>query len=120
MNPIVQGIRRKPATAAIGHKLAKAHDVGKILRAYPLALIDSDAARPDKPTAATDPVERDLEERDGQRGERNRVLQVSLLYRLSSHLRPPEHRAAYRPPSHGLVPVTMMQVRIMRVLVHEP
>src|SRR5467141_170785 len=96
------------------HKLAKAHDVGKILLAYPPALIDGDAARPDKPTAATDPVERDLEERDGQRGERNRVLQVARLCRLSSHLRPPEHRAAFGPPSHVLVLVTMMQVRIMR------
>jgi hypothetical protein len=48
------------------------------------------------------------------------VLQVALLCRLNSHLQPPEHRAGFGPPSHALVRVTMMQARIMRVLVHEP
>ena len=52
-----------------GHELAKAYDVGKFLLAYPAALLDGDAARPDE--AAAEAAERDLEERDEQRCERN-------------------------------------------------
>jgi hypothetical protein len=51
------------------HELAKAQDVGKLLFADPLALLDRYATRPDN--AAAETIECDLEERNEKRIERN-------------------------------------------------
>ena len=78
------------------HELAKAHDVGKFLLADPAALLHGDPTRPDDPAAKA--AERAGEERDEERRQRNRLLQVPLMRRLG-HLRSPGHRAAVGPPS---------------------
>jgi hypothetical protein len=73
-------------SARSGHELAKADNVGEFPVAYPAAVLDGDAARPDNSAAAADTAEGDGEERGKKRGERNRPLHVLLLGCRLSHL----------------------------------
>src|SRR5712671_4687035 len=82
------------------HELAETDDVGEFGLAYPPALIDGDAVRPDE--AAAEPAQRDLEECDKKRAERYGLCECSRRCRLE-HCRPPngwrassQHRAEGR------------------------
>ena len=78
-----------------GHKLAKAYDIREFAVSEPATLLDSDAARPDNPSAAADTAQRNTEKRIEQSGQGYRWLELWLLHNVSHRELPTYESFAY-------------------------